>query len=119
MLTCQVGFHLLFSIDTHAMTPDSGPSHGLLRMVAFHLVAAGLSTVVLAAGEQALFGLFAALARSVRILRPPAAIDLPPRWTARFAAVDASRPEGPLVSTSPRRGPPSRHRRPFGRLALG
>jgi hypothetical protein len=119
MLACQVGFHLLFSIDTHGMAVVSGPADGPLRMVAFHLVAAGLSTVVLAAGERAVFGLFAALARSVRIPRPPAGIDLPPGWTARFTPLDASRPEGPLRSSSPRRGPPGLHRRPICRLALG
>lgn len=129
MLACQLGFHLLFAVDLHGAgaagpdTPAMGSASafgaaGPLRMVGFHLVAAALSTVVLAAGERALFGLFAALARTVRIPRPPAAVDLVPRWTARSVPADAPRPEGPLLSTSPRRGPPRRARRPLRRPAL-
>ena len=116
MLACQLGFHLLFSIDVHGVATGSDPAGGLLPMLLFHVVAAALSTVVLATGERALFGLFAALVRSVRILRPPAAVDLPPSWTARFAPVEAARADGPLLSTSPRRGPPGGHGRPVGRL---
>lgn len=119
MLLCQLGFHLLFSVDTHGMTTGSGAPDGLQRMVIFHLVAAAASAAVLGTGERALFGLFAALVRSVRIPPPPGVVDLPPAWTARFAPLDASRPEGPLLSTSPRRGPPPGHRRPVGRLGLG
>ncbi len=118
MLACQVGFHLLFGIDTHSMATTMAGADDPQRMVTFHLVAAALSTLVLATGERALFGLFAALARSVRVPVPPAIVDLPPRWAARIFAVDATRPEGPLLSTSPRRGPPTGCRRPSGRLAL-
>lgn len=119
MLACQLGFHLLFSIDTHDMAGASGfATADALRMGTFHLVAAALSTAVLATGERTLFGLFSALARSVRIPVPPAVVDLPPRWTARFFACATARPEGPLLSTSPRRGPPGGDRRPSGRLAL-
>lgn len=119
MLGCQLGFHLLFGLDAHGMASGHGfGAEEPLRMIGFHLVAAAVSTVVLATGERALFGLFAALARTVRILRPPAAVDLPPRWTARFPTSDAPHPEGPLLSTSPRRGPPSGTRWPLGRLAL-
>lgn len=118
MLACQLGFHLLFSIDVHGMAAVSASTADVRRMLLFHLVAAVLSTVVLATGERALFGLFAALARSVRIPAPPGAVDLPPRWTARFLTRDAPRPEGPLLSTSPRRGPPNGYPRPVGRLVL-
>jgi hypothetical protein len=118
MLTAQLGFHLLFSIDSHGMTSGPGPADGLHRMAMFHLVAAAVSTVILSTGERALFGLFAALSRSVRIPVPPAAVDLPPQWTARVVPLDSPRPEGPLLSTSPRRGPPAGHRRSVGPLAL-
>lgn len=118
MLACQLGFHLLFSVNTHGMAMGAGAAVDLQRMVVFHLVAAAASAVVLATGERALFGLFAALVRSVRIPAPPAGVDLPPAWTARFAPLHASRPDGPLLSTSPRRGPPPGCRRPVGRLAL-
>lgn len=118
MLVCQLGFHLLFSIDTHRAAAGAGTAVDLQRMVVFHLVAAAVSAVVLATGERALFGLFAALVRSVRIPAPPAGVDLPPAWTARVAPLDASRSDGPLLSTSPRRGPPPVCRRPAGRLAL-
>lgn len=116
MAACQFGFHLLFSID-HGMAAGAG-STDLRRMVLFHLVAAAASTVVLAAGERALFGLFAALVRTIGIPAPPAIVDLPPAWTARFPTSDAPRPEGPLLSTSPRRGPPRECQRPVGRPAL-
>lgn len=118
MLSAQLGFHLLFSTDSHGMTSGSNPADGLHRMVMFHLVAAAVSTVILSTGERALFGLFAALARSVRIPVPPAVVDLPPQWTARFVSRDTPRAEGPLLSTSPRRGPPPGYRRSVGSLAL-
>lgn len=111
MLVSQVGFHLLFSVDSHDLVAAPAPAPvEPLRMVAFHLVAAAVATLVLTTGERAVFGMFAALARSVRIATPPTSVDLPPRWTARFRPFDALRPEGPLFSTSPRRGPPAADR---------
>lgn len=123
MLACQLGFHLLFAVDAHGMTSGThGMSAGTggapdapLRMLIFHLVAAALSAVVLGHGERALFTLFAALARSIRVPAPPAAVELPPRWIARPSTSDAPRPDGPLLSTSPRRGPPAENRRLLSR----
>lgn len=105
---CQVAFHLLFSVDMHAM---SGAHSFLpadpLRMLAFHLIAAALSAWVLAGGEAALFRLFALLRRSVLVGPAPLPIDLPPEWTASFRGFRPPRPTGALLSTSPRRGPPA------------
>ena len=107
MLLSQLAFHLLFSVDVHAIHGG----HTLIpadprSMIAFHLVAAVLSSLVLARGERALFGLFAALRRVARLTarRLPAHREL---WTAAFAGLGAGRPAGPLLRTSPRRGPPS------------
>lgn len=118
MVVSQVGFHLLFSVDSHDMASGSAPTVEPLRMLMFHLVAAAVATVVLTTGERAVFGLFAALARSVRIPTPRIGVDLPPRWTARFVTFDAPRPEGTLLSTSPRRGPPAADRQSSCLLVL-
>ncbi|MET3808012.1 hypothetical protein ABIB25_005039 [Nakamurella sp. UYEF19] len=103
---CQLAFHLLFSIDVHAMSGSPMPTIDPLRMLAFHAVAAALSATVLARGDSAIFALFHALTRAVLLLRPILTVDRPPRWTASFPAA-RSFPAGPLLSTSPRRGPPA------------
>jgi len=103
----QLTFHALFSIDVHAMARHSSmlPNHPG-RMLAFHLLAIALSALVLAKGDAALFGLFGALRRAVRLVRPPSGIDLPPGWTAAVADFSVE-PAGALLSTSPGRGPPA------------
>ena len=78
-------------------------------MIAFHLIAAALSALVLARGEAALFGLFSALRRFVLLGARPIIVDLPPRSVAcARASVVARVPPGLLLSTSPRRGPRAR-----------
>lgn len=104
---CQVGFHLLFSVDMHAMSGSPFLPADPVRMLTFHLIAAALSALVLAVGEAALFRLFALLRRSVLIVTVPLPIDLPPDWTASFRGFRSPRPAGALLSTSPRRGPPT------------
>lgn len=122
MAGCQLAFHLLFGAGMHAAAPATGmpgsigtmhPAMGAgpwsvsAAMLGFHVVAGLLSAVVLAGGESALFGLFAALRRIVRPVRIGFSVDLPPRWTASFAFVLPRRSTGSLLATSPRRGPPA------------
>lgn len=102
----QLAFHLLFSMDVHAMSGSPMPDMDPLRMLALHAVAAGLSAVVLARGDAAIFALFHALTSAVLLLRPILTVDRPPSWTASFP-VSIPCPAGPLLSTSPRRGPPA------------
>jgi len=104
----QLTFHALFSIDVHAMARHSSmlPNHPG-RMLAFHLLAIALSALVLAKGDAALFGLFGALRRTVRLVLPPSGIDLPPGWTAALADFSVEPAGALLLSTSPGRGPPA------------
>jgi len=122
MAGCQLAFHLLFGAGMHASqhpsvgagwtgamhrTTGTGPWSVSVAMVGFHVVAGVLSAAVLAKGEAALFGLFAALRRIVRPVKVTFPVHLPPRWTASFPAVLPRRPTGTLLTTSPRRGPPA------------
>lgn len=110
LAACQLGFHLLFSVDVHAM---ANPGDTMMvpadlgRMLVFHLLAAALSALVLAKGESALFGLFSALRRAVLFGRQPLEINLPPQWTALAGGSLTPHPAGALLATSPRRGPPA------------
>ena len=108
LLACQLGFHLLFSVDVH----DMAAGHSMIpadpaRMLAFHVLAAALSALVLARGESALFGLYSALRRSVSVASQAIVVDLAPNWTASVIDSFSPRPVGALLSTSPRRGPPA------------
>ncbi len=106
LLACQLAFHLLFSVDVHAM-PGSTPLADGARMLLFHLVAAAVTSFLLARGDAALFGLFGSLRRTVRLVLAALPVDLPPGWTPAFAAATAPRPTGALLARSPRRGPPT------------
>lgn len=111
MAASQVAFHLLFTVEAHVGSdaPMAG-SHSFLppdalRMLVFHLIAASLAAILLATGDAAVFGLFAALRRAMRILptHTPADRRLP---ACAFTPVCRLRPGGALLSISPRRGPP-------------
>jgi hypothetical protein len=108
LLACQLAFHLLFSVDVHAMAGGAHPVLPVddLLMLSFHLLAAAVSALVLARGEAALFGLFAALRRFVLLGSRAIVVDLPPQWVSRGAGPSSPRPAGVLLSASPRRGPP-------------
>ena len=107
MLVCQVAFHLLFTVDVHAMPgAQMFLPADLGRMLIFHVVAAAASAVVLATGDAAIFGLYRALRRAV-LLAPPVLNASRPMWTAGFADESRLRPTGPLLRISPRRGPPA------------
>jgi hypothetical protein len=111
MAASQLAFHLLFTVETHTGTMSSmtighssmGSDAG--RMLTFHLIAAALAAVLLATGDAAVFGLFGALRRAVRVLPAHVPADRP-LATASFADLDRPRPRGALLSISPRRGPP-------------
>ena len=108
LVACQLGFHLLFSVDVHDMAAGrSMVPADPVRMLTFHLIAAAVSALVLAKGEAGLFLLFAALRRYVRSATTPIVVDLPPSWTVSLRHSFAPRPVGALLSTSPRRGPPA------------
>lgn len=104
MMTLAQGlFHLGFVASTHAdhrMTLDAG------RMIVFHAVAAVVTSVVLAHGEKALFGLARALQRVVLRMVPPAPARPGSGWTA-IVGVGRLRPvTADLLSSGSRRGPP-------------
>ena len=108
LLVSQLAFHLLFSVDVH----DMAVGHSMIpadpvRMLAFHLIAAALSAVVLSRGEAALFALFALLRRYILSVIRRLVVDVPASWTASSVPSFSPRPAGALLSTSPRRGPPA------------
>ena len=108
LLACELAFHLLFSVDMHAMARGAHPLVPVdeFRMLTFHLLAAAVSALVMARGDAALFGLFATLRRFVLLGNRAIVVDLPPHWISRDAGPSSPRPAGVLLSASPRRGPP-------------
>ena len=108
LLACQIGFHLLFSVDVHVIAG----AHPFLpvdpfQLLTFHLIAAAVSALLLARGKSSQFGFFSALRRFVLLGSRSIVVDLPPRWISRSAGPSSPRPAGLLLSTSPRRGPPA------------
>lgn len=78
----------------------------LVRMVAFHAIAAALSALVLAHGDAVLFRLAAIWLRVLRL--PPARLHCAPNtigWSVRTSTRWAL-PAGPTLMRHPRRGPP-------------
>lgn len=78
----------------------------VVRMVAFHAIAAALSALVLAHGETVLFRLAAIWLRVLR--RPPARLQCAPTtigWSVRTSTRSVL-PAGPALLRHPRRGPP-------------
>ncbi len=106
VLLSQPALHVLLSLSAHS---DTDPWHGGLPMVAAHVAAAGVVSVLLAGGEQAVWALGSLCRRldpkSWRI--PPTAV--PAQTVARRVRVSA-KPVRPyallLVRSHARRGPP-------------
>lgn len=74
----QVLFHELFSLSAHTGQLD------MVRMMAFHLMAAVLSAVALTGGERALFRCAALWRRVIRRLSAATpAVAVPLRWTVQ------------------------------------
>jgi hypothetical protein len=100
-MAAQLAYHLLFSLDAHAMAPLDLP-----RMVAFHAIAGVLCAVVLARGDRALFALQDALRRVFHhVLAVPGPVVVGPAAVVVPAAVPAL--TGRRCAGAPRRGPPS------------
>lgn len=101
MLTAsQLLFHALFSLSAHHEQLAMG------RMLAFHLVAAALSAVVLTGGERALFHCAALWRRVVRRLPPTApAVAVPLGWAVQLPPHLPRRREYAARALA-RRGPP-------------
>ncbi len=100
VIGAQLAYHLLFSLDAHALAPLDLP-----RMLAFHAVAAVLCALILARGDLALFRLFEALNRVIgRVLGVPAAVPVGPR--PRLVPVDVPALAPRWCSIPLRRGPP-------------
>ncbi len=78
----------------------------VVRMVAFHAIAAALSALVLAHGDAVLFRLAAIWLRALRL--PPARLHCAPTtigWSIRTSN-RSELPAGPALLRHPRRGPP-------------
>lgn len=109
LVLAQVLFHLLFCLTghgDHAMPMDSRSDPTSPRMLAFHLVAAALTALVLTCGEAAAFRLAALWRRLVRrtlvlVLPTPSGSRRPPR--PPHVVTPAARR---LTVRHPRRGPP-------------
>jgi hypothetical protein len=108
LLAAQPGFHVLLSLSGHGHDGDvMTPS---LSMVAGHVAAAGVLTVLLAGGESVLWSMAAlssvVLLRRVRpLLRPtelPGHIRAVPNLSDRMAHTYLLS----ITRTAPRRGPP-------------
>jgi hypothetical protein len=108
LLAAQPGFHVLLSFSGHGHGGDmTTPS---LSMVAGHLAAAGVLTILLAGGESVLWSM-AALSSVVlpRRVRP---LLLPTEFPGHVRAVPNSSDRMPhtyllsITRTAPHRGPP-------------
>ena len=79
-----------------------------LGCVLFHLVAAGLTSALLAVGESTLFRLFAALHRVLAPARIRPVVELAPGWTAVITdGAGGSLLEDAVAAAVSRRGPPA------------
>lgn len=109
MAVAQVFFHLTFLATSHtAHTGHSGLAVPLDagRMLLFHALAALVAAIVVAHGEQALFGLVKALHRIVTRVLGPAPVHVGPAWSATFVRQHRANTGAELPTGLFRRGPP-------------
>lgn len=103
MALAQGLFHLGFVGSTHA---DHATALDVRRMIVFHVIAAVLTSLVLAYGERALFRLAKALRRVVARLIPADPARSGSSWTAIVDVRQLACATADLLSSGSRRGPP-------------
>ena len=106
LLVSQLLFHVAFQLTAHSHAAESWlPTRQLLL---FHLVAATLTSVLLADGESTLFRLFAALHRALAPARIRPVVGLAPQWTAVITGgAGGALLENAVAAGVSRRGPPA------------
>jgi len=106
LVASQLLFHVAFQLTAHSHATESWVPTGDLLL--FHLIAAGLTSALLAGGESTLFRLFAALHRVLAPARIRPVVGLAPEWTAVITdGAGGSLLEDAVAAAVSRRGPPA------------
>jgi predicted membrane channel-forming protein YqfA (hemolysin III family) len=106
LVVSQLLFHVAFQLTAHSHAAESWLPTGQLLL--FHLIAATLTSVLLAGGESTLFRLFAALHRAFAPARIRPVVGLAPQWTAVITGgAGGALLEDAVAAAVSRRGPPA------------